>query len=79
VPQTITPEPLAVTPGTAVPSTTTIDALFTAVFATRNGAASSAPAYVWNTAASIMGYWSDGSAMFAWFEARPLTPSVLTR
>jgi hypothetical protein len=79
MPQTITPEPSAVTPGTSVPSTTTIDALFTAVFATRNGAASSAPAYVWNTDTSIMGYWNDSSAMFVRFEARPLTPSVLGR
>jgi hypothetical protein len=76
--------PLAITPGTAVPGTTTIDALFTSLFATRSsdlGAAS----YVWATPNSIVGTFPAGTtptaalgcALIARFEARPVYPSSI--
>jgi len=78
------PEQLAITVGTAVPGTTTIDALFTSLFATRSGDLGSA-SYVWATPNSIVGTFPSGttpsaqlgSALIARFEARPVYPSSI--
>jgi hypothetical protein len=79
-------EPLAQpAPGTAIPSTTTIDALFTTLFATRSadlGAAS----YAWSSAPNTIvatfpaGTTSaalNGCALFAKLEARSVYPSSI--
>lgn len=71
-------------PGTAVVGTTTIDALFTTMFATRSGDLGTAT-YAWATPTSIIGTFPAGTtptaqnatAMFVRFEARPNQPSVL--
>src|SRR5262245_31285825 len=76
--------PTAITPGTAVAGTTTIDALFTSLFATRSGDLGAAT-YTWNTPNSIVATFAAGttpsaalgSAMFCRFEARPQYPSSI--
>ena len=82
--QPAAPEQLAITVGTAVPGTTTIDALFTSLFATRSGDLGAAT-YTWNTPNSIVATFAAGttpsaalgSAMFCRFEARPQSPSII--
>jgi hypothetical protein len=86
--ETVSPpvvEPLAAPAvGTAVAPTTTIDALFTTLYATRSadlGAAS----YVWATPNSIIGTFPAGTsntalnacAVICRFEARPAYPSSI--
>jgi hypothetical protein len=71
-------------PGTAVVGTTTIDALFTTMFATRSGDLGAA-SYVWATPNSIIGTFPAGttpsavnaSMMICRFEARPNAPSSI--
>jgi hypothetical protein len=71
-------------PGTAVVGTTTIDALFTTMFATRSGDLGAA-SYVWATPNSIIGTFPAGttptaqnaSMMICRFEARPNAPSAI--
>jgi len=78
------PEQLAITVGTAVPGTTTIDALFTSLFATRSGDLGAAT-YTWATPNAIVATFAAGttpsaqlgSAMFCRFEARPVYPSSI--
>lgn len=73
-------------PGTAVPGTTTIDTLFTTMFATRSGDLGT-PVYAWATPNMIVGTFPAGTsptaqnatAMFCRFEARPNAPSVLAQ
>jgi hypothetical protein len=78
------PEQLAITVGTAVPAATTIDALFTSLFATRSsdlGAAS----YVWATPNKIVGTFPAGTSptalnmckVICTFEANPAYPSKI--
>jgi len=71
-------------PGTAIPGSTTIDALFTTLFATRSGDLGAA-SYVWATPTSIIGTFPAGTtptavnacALIARFEARPAYPSSI--
>jgi len=71
-------------PGTAIPGSTTIDALFTTLFATRSGDLGAA-SYVWATPNSIIGTFPAGTtptavnacALIARFEARPAYPSSI--
>ena len=70
--------------GTAIPGSTTIDALFTTLYATRSGDLGAA-SYAWATPNSIVATFASGttpsaqlgSAMFARFEARPQYPSSI--
>ena len=68
--------PAAITPGTAIVSTTTIDALFTSLFATRSGTQGTI-AYLWSDPVTVMGTYTDGSCVMAHFEARPFAPTVI--
>jgi hypothetical protein len=71
-------------PGTAIVGTTTIDALFTTMFATRSGDLGAA-SYVWATPNSINATFPAGttpsavnaSIMTCKFEARPNAPSAI--
>jgi hypothetical protein len=76
-------QPQAITPGTAIASTTTIDALFAALFATRSAdlVAAGTPTYSWGTGNQIIAQWPalqtgaspavpNFSAMWATFHAR---------
>jgi hypothetical protein len=75
-------QPQAITPGTAIASTTTIDALFTALYATRSAdiTAAGTPTYSWGTGNQIIAQWpalqtgappgANFSAMWATFHAR---------
>jgi hypothetical protein len=73
----VTPE--AITPGTAVPSTTTIDALFVALFANRSAAVNGTATYIWATDNVVQGYYPDGSMVQARFEARAFAPNFILR
>ena len=74
-PPTVTPT--AITPGTAVVSTTTIDALFTALFATRTNTQGTISAYLWSDPVTVMGVYTDGSCVMAHFEARAFYPCTI--
>jgi len=63
--------------GTAIPSNTTIDALFTTYFGTRSTHTTPTASYAWAGNNKIVGTWPDGSHVTAWLEARPLFPAVL--
>ena len=71
-------------PGTAVAGTTTIDALFTTMFATRSGDLGAAT-YVWATPTAIIGTFPagtsstavNGSRMYCRFEAGAPYPSSI--
>jgi hypothetical protein len=63
--------------GTAIPSNTTIDALFTALYGTRSSHTTPTATYKWVDVGRIEGVWPDGSHCTAWLEARPLYPAVL--
>ena len=67
----------AITIGTAIPSTTTIDAICTAMFATRANLPGSIT-YRYSDFNIVQGYFSDGSMITARFESRPCPPSVLS-
>ena len=73
-----TPEQQAVTPGTAVVSTTTVATLFSTMFATQTNTVGTI-AYQWSTPQDLMAFYTDGSIMTAHFEARPIAPCVITR
>ena len=73
-----TPTQQAVSPGTAVVSTATIDSLFTAIFATRANTQGTI-AYQWSTTNDLQGKYTDGSMVTAHFEARPVPPTVITQ
>ena len=77
-PSAETPTQQAVTPGTAVVSTATIDSLFTAIFATRANTQGTI-AYQWSTTNDLQGKYTDGSMVTAHFEARPIPPTVITQ
>jgi hypothetical protein len=76
--------PLAITVGTAVPAATTIDALFTSLYATRSGDLGAA-SYVWATPNKIVGTFPAGTTATAvnatkvmcTFEANPAYPSSI--
>jgi len=71
-------------PGTAVAGTTTIDALFTTMFATRSGDLGAAT-YAWATPTAIIGTFPagttptavNGSRMYCRFEAGAPAPSSI--
>jgi hypothetical protein len=79
----VTPQ-AAPAPGTAVAGTTTIDALFTTMFATRSGDLGAAT-YVWATPNAIIGTFPagttptavNGSRMYCRFEAGAPYPSSI--
>jgi hypothetical protein len=74
----VAPEPhVPPAAGTAIPSNTTIDALFTALYGTRSSHTSGTPTYLWVGVGRIQGQWPDGSHCTMWCEARPLFPAVL--
>jgi hypothetical protein len=82
-------EPQAITPGTAIASTTTIDALFTALYATRSAdiVAAGTPIYSWAKDNMIIAQWptiqtsptlpGNYSAMFCTFNARGVLGSSI--
>jgi hypothetical protein len=84
-------EPQAITPGTAIASTTTIDALFAALYATRSAdiTAAGTPTYSWGTGNQIIAQWpsiqvgatapANYSAMFCTFSARSVPPSSIAQ
>jgi hypothetical protein len=84
-------EPLAITPGTVIASTTTIDALFTALYATRSAdlVAAGTPIYSWGKDNMIIAQWpalqtaptapGNYSAMFATFHARGVLGSSIAQ
>ena len=74
-PPTVTPT--AITPGTAILSTATIDSLFTALFATRTNTSGSISAYLWSDPVTVMGVYTDGSCVMAHFEARAFYPCTI--
>jgi hypothetical protein len=77
-----TPEQLAITVGAAIPAATTIDALFTALYATRSAdlVTAGVPTYSWGRDNMIIAQWpalqtgappgANFSAMFCTFHAR---------
>ena len=85
-------EPLAITVGAAIPAATTIDALFSALFATRSAdiTAAGVPTYSWGANNQIIAQWPalqtvttpqtpNYSAMFARFEARAVSGSQIAQ
>jgi hypothetical protein len=84
-------QPQAISPGTAIPSTTTIDALFTSLFATRSADITGAgtPTYSWGSGNMIIAQWpsiqvgatgpANYSAMFCTFHARSVPPSSIAQ
>jgi hypothetical protein len=69
-----------VAPGTPIAPSTSIDALFSALFPTRSTDLGATPSYVWVDAGTIQANWPGSSnAMFARLEARPNAPSVLVQ
>ena len=64
-------------PGTVIAPNTTIDALMSSYFQTRDSGRSSAPSYKWADYGRVAGVWSDGSHVTLWLEARPLYPAVV--
>jgi hypothetical protein len=85
-------EPQAVTPGTAILSTATIDSLFAALFATRSAdiVAAGTPTYSWATPNMIIAQWPaiqvaatgvpsqpNYSVMFCTFHARGVRGSSI--
>jgi hypothetical protein len=73
----VTPE--AITPGTAILATATIDSLFTALFANRSAAVNGTATYIWATDNVVQGYYPDGSMVQARFEARAFAPNFILR
>ena len=73
-----TPTQQAVTPGTSVPSTTTVASLFSTMFATQTNTQGTL-AYQWSTPQDLQAFYTDGSIMTAHFECRPYAPCVITR
>ena len=71
------PGQTAITIGTAIAGTTTIDAICTAMFATRANLPGSIT-YRYSDFNIVQGYFSDGSMITARFESRPCPPSVLS-
>lgn len=73
----------APTPGTAIASTVTIDALFTSVFGTRSADLAATPTYSWNTGNTIIAQWpgvaNNYSAIFCRFEPRQIAPSTIAQ
>jgi hypothetical protein len=67
----------AVTIGTAIPGTTTIDAVFTAIYGTRTNAPGTIT-YRYSDLNVVQGYYSDGSMITARFEPRPFAPVVIS-
>jgi hypothetical protein len=64
--------------GTPIAPSATVDALFSAVFATRSSDLSGSPSYQWSDGVTIQGYWPGKSAiMLMHFEARPNAPSMI--
>jgi outer membrane biosynthesis protein TonB len=84
-------EPLAITVGAAIPPATTIDALFTSLFATRSAdiTAAGTPIYSWGKDNMIIAQWpsiqvaasgpANFSAMFCRFEARSVMGSQIAQ
>lgn len=69
-----------VTPGTPIAPSTSIDALFSALFPTRSSDLGATPNYLWVDAGTIEASWPGSSnAMYARLEARPNAPSVLLK
>jgi hypothetical protein len=82
-------QPQAITPGTAILGTATIDSLFTALYATRSAdiVAAGAPTYSWARDNMIIAQWpalqtsptlpGNYSAMFCTFHARGVLGSSI--
>lgn len=71
----VTPE--AITPGTAILATATIDSLFVALFANRSAPVNGTATYLWSTPNVVQGKYPDGSMVFATFEARAFAPNII--
>jgi hypothetical protein len=77
-PKAETPQPQAITPGTAIVSTATIASLFSALWANIvPGPNAGAVAYRWSDPFTIQAYYADGSIMMFHGEARPIPPTVI--
>jgi hypothetical protein len=71
------PEQQAVTIGTAIPGTTTIDAIFTAIYGTRS-AALTPNTYRYSDWNQVQCYFPDNSMIVARFEARQFYPNTIS-
>jgi hypothetical protein len=84
-------EPLAITVGTAIPAATTIDALFTALYATRSAdlVTAGVPTYSWGRDNMIIAQWpalqvgtsgpANFASMFCTFNARNWLNSTIAQ
>jgi hypothetical protein len=68
---------MAVTIGTAIPTTTTIDAIFTAIYGTRS-AALTPNTYRYSDVNQVQCAFSDGSMIVARFEPRAFAPNSIS-
>jgi hypothetical protein len=71
------PTQQAVTIGAAIPTTTTIDAVFTAIYGTRS-AALTPNTYIYSDVNQVQCAFSDGSMIVARFEARAFNPNKIS-
>jgi hypothetical protein len=71
------PTQQAVTVGASIPTTTTIDALFTAIYGTRS-AALTPNTYIYSDVNQVQCAFSDGSMIVARFEARAFNPNKIS-
>jgi hypothetical protein len=71
------PEQQAVTVGAAIPGTTTVDALFTAIYGTRS-AALTPNTYRYSDVNQVQCYFPDNSIIVARFEARAFAPNSIS-
>lgn len=82
------PEQLAApAPGTVIPAATTIDAIFTTVYATRSADIAATPTYTWAGPFSILANWPtlttpqntlNNSQMMCRFESRQMAPTTIS-
>jgi hypothetical protein len=70
-------EQQAVTIGAAIPGTTTIDAIFTAIYSTRSGALTP-NTYRYSDWNQVQCYFPDNSMIVARFEARQFYPNTIS-
>jgi hypothetical protein len=70
-------EQQAVTIGAAIPGTTTVDALFTAIYSTRS-AALTPNTYRYSDWNQVQCYFPDNSMIVARFEARQFYPNTIS-
>jgi hypothetical protein len=70
-------QPQAIVIGTAIPGTTTIDAIFTAIYGTRS-AALTPNTYRYSDVNQVQCYFPDNSMIVARFEARAFAPNTIS-